>query len=124
MRLFLALLLCLALPLQGWAAGVSVQTPCPMEAEMALHDSVADTDTDTDIDSNMPRGDCCNDMDAARLTGKLCKTGQECPAPTGWVAHPVISMAQALPLGDLLAPVSQVPPRGTPASIWRPPSLL
>lgn len=122
MRLFLALLLCLALPLQGWAAGVSVQTPCPMEAEMALHDSVADTDTDTD--SNMPRGDCCNDMDAARLTGKLCKTGQECPAPTGWVAHPVISMAQALPLGDLLAPVSQVPPRGTPASIWRPPSLL
>jgi hypothetical protein len=118
MRLFLALLLCLAIPLQGWAAGASVQTPCPMEAAMALPDGL------TGIDGDMPQGDCCNDVDTARLTGQLCKAGQECPAPTGWVAPPAIAMAQALPLSDLLAPVPLVPPRGAPASIWRPPSLL
>ena len=31
-------------------------------------------------------GDCCNDAATAALTGKLCKTGQECQAPTGWMA--------------------------------------
>lgn len=36
MRLFLALLLCLALPLQGWGGGLRLQPPCPMEAAMAM----------------------------------------------------------------------------------------
>ena len=118
MRLFLALLLCLALPLQGWGGGLRLQPPCPMEAAMTMQGDSFHAGQEMAMD------DCCNDAETFQLTGKMCKTGQECQAPTGFVAPPVVSVAQALPLSDLHAPVPREPLRGSPASIWRPPSLL
>lgn len=94
MRLFLAFLLCLALPLQGWGGGVRLQSPCPMEAAMAMQGDAAGTSPDVAMD------DCCNDAEAFQLTGKMCKTGQECQAPTGFVVPPVVSVAQALPVSN------------------------
>ena len=49
---------------------------------------------------------------------------QECQAPTGFVAPPVMALAQTLPVSELHAPAPPEPLRGSPASIWRPPSLL
>lgn len=72
----------------------------------------------------MAMDDCCNDAETFQLTGKMCKTGQECQAPTGFVAPPVMALAQSLHVSELHAPAPPDPLRGSPASIWRPPSLL
>ncbi len=87
MRLFLALLLCLALPLQGWGGGLRLQPPCPMEAAMAMQGDSFHAGQEMAMD------DCCNDAETFQLTGKMCKTGQECQAPTGFVAPPVMAVA-------------------------------
>lgn len=116
MRLFFAVLLCLAIPLQGWAAGAGVQAPCPMGDTVAMQAETAGEEM-ADL------GDCCNDAATAALTGKLCKTGQECQAPTGWLTAPSQPAAQALPTSVLLVTATPTPPRGAPASVWRPPTL-
>ena len=111
MRLFLALLLCLALPLQGWGGGLRLQPPCPMEAAMTMQgDSFH-------AGQAMAMDDCCNDAETFQLTGKMCKTGQECQAPTGFVAPPVMALAQSLHVSELHAPAPPEPLRGSPASM-------
>ncbi len=117
MRFLLALLLCLAIPLQGWAAGRGASTPCPMAATMAMQTSAGS------VDMNAATGDCCNDAVTAALTGKLCKTGQECPTPTGAFvasAHPAVS---PLPTAAVPAFFSSAPPSGAADSVWRPPTI-
>ena len=116
MRLFIAILLCLAIPLQGWAAGAVVQAPCPMGDMVAMH-------ADATSEAMADLADCCNDAATATLTGKLCKTGQECQAPTGWLTTPLQPIVQALPTSLLLVTATPTPPRGAPASVWRPPTL-
>jgi hypothetical protein len=118
MRLFLLLWLSLALPLQGWGGGIRQQAPCPMEAAMAMAGDPAGAGMDLSMT------DCCNDAETFMQTGQPCKPGQACQTPAGWVAPVVLSAVQALPLNDLRAPVPPGPLRGTPASIWRPPSLF
>ncbi len=118
MRLFFVLLLCLTLPLQGWGGGVRQQTPCPMEAAMAMQADSADVALELAMD------DCCNDAETFKQTGQLCKNGQECQAPAGFLAPPVLPVAQPLPVSDLQVTVSTDPPQSSPANIWRPPSLL
>ena len=116
MRFFIALLLCLAIPFQGWAAGAVVQTPCPMGDMVAMQADAASEEM-ADL------GDCCNDAATAALTGKLCKTGQECQAPTGWLGALSQPVIQAQPTSVLLVTGTPTPPRGAPASVWRPPAL-
>lgn len=116
MRLLIAILLCLAIPLQGWAAGAVVQAPCPMGDMVAMH-------ADATSEAMADLADCCNDAATATLTGKLCKTGQECQAPTGWLTTPLQPIVQALPTSLLLVTATPTPPRGAPASVWRPPTL-
>lgn len=116
MRLLIAILLCLAIPLQGWAAGAGVQAPCPMGDMVAMQADAASEEM-ADL------GDCCNDAATATLTGKLCKTGQECQVPTGWLALPTQPVVQALPMSVSLVTDTPTPPRGAPASVWRPPTL-
>ena len=122
MRLLIALLLCLAIPLQGWAAGAAVQAPCPMGDMMAMQ---ADTAIEALADPGVMAGlaDCCNDAATAALTGKLCKTGQECQVPTGWLAPHAQPVVQAIPMSVSLVADTPTPPRGAPASVWRPPAL-
>ncbi|PKO27945.1 MAG: hypothetical protein CVU36_18445 [Betaproteobacteria bacterium HGW-Betaproteobacteria-9] len=120
MRLFIALLLCLTIPFQGWAAGAGVPAPCPMGEMMAMHAS-APADAANDVMADL--ADCCNDAATAALTGKLCKTGQGCQAPTGWFVSPSQPVIQALPTSTLLVTATPAPPSGASASVWRPPTL-
>jgi hypothetical protein len=118
MRLFIALLLCLAIPLQGWAAGAVDQAPCPMGDMVAMQAEAASEEMEmADL------GACCNDAATAALSGKLCKTGQECQAPTGWLGTLSQPVIQAQPSSALLVTGTPTPPRGSLASVWRPPTL-
>jgi hypothetical protein len=122
MRLLIALLLCLAIPLQGWAAGAVAQAPCPMGDMMAMQaDTVIEALADPGVMANL--ADCCNAAATAALTGKLCKTGQECQVPTGWLAPHSQPVVQAIPMSVSLVADTPTPPRGAPASVWRPPAL-
>lgn len=120
MRLIVALLLCLSISLQGWAAGEGVQAPCPMGGMMAMQDSMS---ANGDIEEATDLGDCCNDAATYALTGKLCKPGQECQAPTGWMTPFSPPVIQTLLSSVLLVIGTPTPPDGAPASVWRPPTL-
>ena len=118
MRFFIALLLCLTIPLQGWAAGAGVLAPCPMGDMVAMQaESLSEEKQMADL------GACSNDAATAALTGKLCKTGQECQAPTSWLGALSQPVIQAQPSRALLVTGTPTPPRGSPASVWRPPTL-
>ena len=122
MRLLIALLLCLAIPLQGWAAGAVAQAPCPMGDMMAMQAEAASEDL-ANPGEMADLADCCNDAATATLTGKLCKTDQECQAPTGWFAPHSQPVAQAIPMSVSLKADTPSQPRGAPANVWRPPTL-
>lgn len=120
MRSIVALLFCLSISLQGWAAGAGVQAPCPMGEMMVMQESIP---ANVDMEPKADLGDCCNDAATYALTSKFCKTGQECQAPTGWMtpfSQPVI---QTPPSSVLLVIGSPTPPDGAPSSVWRPPTL-
>lgn len=76
-----------------------------------------------DIEQTADLGDCCNDAATYALTGKLCKTGQECQVPTGWMESISQPFIQTSPSSVLLVIGSPTPPDGAPASVWRPPTL-
>lgn len=120
MHLLVALLLCLSISFQGWAAGAGVQAPCPMGDMVAMQDSIP---ADGDIEATANLGDCCNDAATYALTGKLCKTGQECQAPTSWMGSFSQPVMKTQPLSVLLVVSSPAPPDGAGASVWRPPTL-
>jgi hypothetical protein len=69
-------------------------------------------------------GDCCNDAATAALTGKLCKTGQECQTPTGGFVSPAQAAVYPLPAAAVPAFFTSAPSLGASASVWRPPTLL
>ncbi|NQD96957.1 hypothetical protein HP532_30305 [Pseudomonas sp. CrR25] len=102
LRLFLALLLILALPLNGMAGVDASATPCPMQA------MGADLDT---------APDCCADLNDA---GQPCKSGQECKTASllqvALLKAPVNSLSR-------LKPASHRPllPSQTLTGVWRPP---
>lgn len=116
MRILWALILCLAIPFQGFAnAHAFVEPPCPMEqaaAEAAMDTAAAMMDED-----------CCNDAATASATGKLCKTGQECKLAQGYGIVPSGSSASTPP-SPYFIPVAEGPPSSfDPSSVWRPPTL-
>lgn len=120
MRLFVALLLCLTLPLQGWAASGRLQAPCPMGDMVAMHLEMQAHGMGEDV---ADLGDCCHDAATAALSGKLCKAGLECQTPTGWLGPLSQPFLQAQPTTVRLVTAEHSPPRGAPASVWRPPTL-
>ena len=71
MRFLIALMLCLALPLQGMAAWSAPGNPCPMEDMVMAADGSATADD---------MADCCNDALTFMETGQPCKTGMDCGA--------------------------------------------
>lgn len=112
LRVFLFLLLSLAVPLQGYAHFAQPLVPCPMEAAamMAL----------VDVDA---AHDCCDE--SGSQTGKACKSGQPCQ--TGGQHFSVSTL-------DVLAqepvPATRFPRIAAnlfsfdPAAAWRPPAQL
>lgn len=120
MRLLVALLVCVSISFQGWAAGAGLRAPCPMGDMVAMQHSMP---ADGDIEAKANLGDCCNDEATYALTGKLCKTGQECQAPTGWMGSFSQPVIQTQPSSLLVVVSSPAPPDGAGASVWRPPTL-
>jgi hypothetical protein len=111
LRVFLFLLLSIAVPLQGYAHFAQPLVPCPMEdtAMMALVDAA---------DAH----DCCDDAE----TGKACKSGQPCQ--TGGQHFSVFSTLDVLSQEPV--PATRFPRIAAdmfsfdPAAAWRPPAQL
>lgn len=117
-RLFLLMLLCLAIPLQGIAGVHMLSAPCPMEQSGGMAQmQMADMDQQAMADH-----DCCNDADTAAKTGKMCKTGQDCPVSALYPASVVSSLPPSV------APTTQYPSlvlsvrTFDASSVWRPPT--
>lgn len=114
MRTLLLLILCLAIPLQGFAAMVALEPPCPMEATAA---------GSMDASDSMAH-DCCNDADTVAKTGKLCKMGQECPSGGQYLLFPPVVLAVAPVTVDRFSLITHFIPTLSPAGLWRPPTQL
>ncbi|MBN8760227.1 hypothetical protein [Thiobacillus sp. 65-1402] len=112
LRVFLFLLLSIAVPLQGYAHFAQPLVPCPMGAAamMALVDADA-------------AHDCCEDAETAAKTGKTCKSGQPCQ--TGG-QHFSVYTSGLLPQEPV--PATRFPHIAAdmfsfdPAAAWRPPA--
>ena len=113
MRTFLLLVLCLAIPLQGFAAVVALESPCPMETTAA---------GDTAAVSAMHG--CCNDADTAAKTGKACKTGQECQSGGQYLVFPPVVHSFASSASDRFSLIEPFLHAFIPSGVWRPPTQL
>jgi hypothetical protein len=115
MKTLLLLILCFAIPLQGFAALAAFETHCPMEAV-----SMGSMD---DADDPMMR-DCCNDPDTVAKTGKLCKMGQECSSGAQCLLFPSVMSAVAPVDAERFSLISPFIPLLSAAGLWRPPTQL
>lgn len=120
MRRLLVLVLCLLMPLQGFAAVQVASAPCPMQAMMAM-DSDATGMVDSPVDAMQ---DCCNDAATFERTGQACKTGQACTAPAVWMPPVAVPRFEPLAAAAPPTPILRARAPGAPASLWRPPSLI
>lgn len=113
-RLLWLLLICIAIPLQGWAATPWHVQPCPMTASAASAETGAVEHAETH--------DCCNDAESLARTGQPCKAGQDCPAPPLYTT-PDSAAARHAPLPGA-APVwaELLAPGRVSVAIWRPPA--
>lgn len=114
-RIILSLLLCLAIPVQGWAGALAAVSACPM-GQAAPHMAMAD------MDSGQAH-DCCTDTHSPG--GKTCDSGQDC-SYCGHIAFTVQQNAE--PVAALLADNFSAPQAFllafAPSGVWRPPALL
>ena len=99
----LVLVLCLLLPLQGFAAVQGFAAPCPMQGMMAMSDE-PDVMAATLAEAVE---DCSNNMATFERTGQPCKSVQSCVAPAAGLSSFPSLVAQA--------PVTQAPQ----APAWR-----
>lgn len=113
LRVFLFLLLSLAVPLQGYAHFAQPLVPCPMEAAamMALVDADA-------------AHDCCEDSESGPQSEKACKSGQPCQ--TGGQHFSAFFTLDVLPQEPV--PATRFPRIAAdmfsfdPDAAWRPPA--
>lgn len=110
-RLLISLLLCLVIPVQGFASmGVSANA-CPMQNTTSGAAAEA-----------CPMQHCCNDAETYGKTGKICKTGQECQSS---FQFPHTFSVQVTPItmqSISIAHVALFVPTIDPSGIWRPPA--
>lgn len=113
MKRVLLLILCLAIPLQGFAAVGMLEPPCPMEIPV-----VGETADGASLH------DCCNDADTFAKTGKSCKMDQKCPAGGQYLVFPPAALALAPTAAQRFPPIGLFHPPVTPTALWRPPTPL
>lgn len=126
-RVLLTLLLVAVIPLQGIAASVWFEPPCPMEqmmqssADMAM--AMHQMDADQGHMDSEQKPDCCVDDETALRTGQHCKQGQSCHA--GQVAMAMSSDLSVSVFPPLHVVSADMPlkPLLSLVAIWRPPSL-
>jgi len=115
-RILICFLLCLAVPVQGFASIAVSACTCPMSHHAAMEDSSES--------STMP--DCCKHDDKYSQTCKDCNGGQQCHPSTSWQ---YFSSAQVIQVPTIEQPVwasrvAQFIPSFDPSSVWRPPALF
>ncbi len=119
-RLFLLMLLSLAVPLQGMAGVHMLAAPCPMEPSSGMA-RMQMSDSEQAI-AGAAEHDCCNDAVTAAKTGQMCKTGQDCPVsalyPAGLSAALTLSVTPATHYPSLVLSVRTF----DASSVWRPPA--
>ncbi len=114
LRVFLFMLLSVALPLQGYASFSVPKPSCPME-QMGVMD-MADTDA---------MHDCCNDAETAAKTGKPCKTAQPCQSVVQFLPFSGLDiLSQELATSVRFPHLADVLFSFDPAATWRPPAQL
>lgn len=120
MRYTLVLVLCLLLPLQGFAAWQVPASPCPMQGMMAMAND-ADGMAASLVEA---MEDCCNDMATFERTVQPCKSIQSCAAPAaGMPTFP--SLVALTPVTqDPQAPAWRSLPPGATSRLWRPPTSV
>jgi len=110
-RILICLLLCLAIPVQGFAGMVLHANACPMQNA-----------TSEAAPEACPMKHCCNDAETYGKTGKACKTGQQCQA--GYQFPNSLPLIQS-PIASKSMPIAHVArfvPVFDPSGIWRPPA--
>jgi hypothetical protein len=117
MRRLLVLVLCLLMPLQGFAALQVVNVPCPMQAGMSMSVDMGDIG---DLADAME--DCCNDAATFERTGEVCKPGQVLHAPVAWMPPFFPLESQEPAAQSLREPAWRMHPPGQPTPLWRPPT--
>ena len=118
MRRLLVLVLCLLLPLQGFAAWQVPASPCPMQDMMAMADEAGG------MAESLAMDDCCNDMATFERTGQPCKSVQSCVAPAAGLPSFPSLVAQPLVTENPQAPAWRSLPPGATSRLWRPPTSV
>lgn len=120
MRRLLILVLCLLLPLQGFAAWQVPASPCSMLGMMDM----ADESSEMAESLAEAMEDCCNDMATFERTGQPCKSVQSCVAPAAGLPSFPSLVAQTPVTQDPLAPAWRSLPPGATTRLWRPPTSV
>lgn len=120
MRRLLVLVLCLLLPLQGFAAWQVPVSPCPMQGMLAM----ADEADEMEKSLAEAMADCCNDMATFERTGQACKSAQSCAAAAAGLPLFPSHDVQAPVRLDPQAPAWRTLPPGTTTRHWRPPTSV
>ena len=120
MRRLLVLVLCLLLPLQGFAAWQVPASPCPMQGMMAMADEV-DGMAESLAEA---MDDCCNDMATFESTGQPCKSIQICVVPAAGLPSFPSLVALTPVIQDPQAPAWRSLPPGATSRLWRPPTSV
>lgn len=115
-KIHLLLILCLAIPLQGFAAAIAFGPPCAMESP-AVGDAAA-------VSAEPMARDCCNDTDTFAKTGKMCKTGQACSAGSVYLVFPPTVFPLAAATTDRGALIEPFVYAMFSSGVWRPPTQL
>jgi hypothetical protein len=114
MRIVKILFLCFSLAFASVGYAYNFDTDCPMQQQVETS-NVEHTNMD----------DCCNDVDFARATGEVCKSGQSC----GFSASPLVVISSSpswntAPLSKSSEPASiELVPDSSPSDLWRPPTF-
>ncbi|MDE2428878.1 MAG: hypothetical protein KGM99_09130 [Burkholderiales bacterium] len=117
LRTLILLLLCLALPVYGYAGLTQMQTPCPMQEEMQGQDGAMS------MQVSGQQHDCCDDMAMFVNAGKNCKTGHDCKTGSFVLQMPAVAAGFAEPVWTP-PQLIDLPIAGLQRTrIWRPPAV-
>jgi hypothetical protein len=114
MRIVKILFICFSLAFANVGYAYNFDTDCPMQQQV-----------EPSHVQHISMDDCCNDVDFARATGEVCKSGQSC----GFSASPLVVLSSSpswntasLSKRSELALIELVPD-SSPSDLWRPPTF-
>lgn len=114
-RVFLFLLLAIAVPVQGYAHFALLKVPCPMEQDSTMDEM-----------TTAAMHDCCDDADTAAPAGKACKSDlscQSCHSAGSLLLIPECAgLPQNLASSVHLPHLADIDFTFDPAATWRPPA--